>query len=333
MYLEFYGLAEKPFNMTPDPRFLFLTEGHREALAQLLYAVRERRGFMVLTGEAGTGKTTLLQTLLRRLDGDTAVAYVNNTALTFDEIVEYALADLGVEVAGSSRARRLLALNRFLIERVRAGQNTVLVIDEAHNLDAGTLEQVRLLSNFESPTDKLLQILLVGQPELRARLARPDLRQLKQRIALRCHLPALSAGQTRDYIRTRLSVAGAPDRRLFSDVAVERIAAASGGIPRLVNAICDHCLLIGYSEQTRQIDERITRRAVAYLDDDATPERESTAPSRRPRLAWAAGAAVATGVALAVALASGVSDIDTVVTSAAAHVHALADSALLLLRK
>jgi general secretion pathway protein A len=328
MYLPFYGLRERPFNVTPDPRFLCLTESHREALAQLIYAVHERKGFLVLTGEAGTGKTTLLQTLLRRLDPDTAVAYVYTSTLTFDEIVEYALADFGIAVPGESRARRLFALNHFLIERQRAGQNTVLVIDEAHNLDATTLEQVRLLSNFESPTDKLLKILLVGQPELRARLARPDLRQLRQRIALRCHLQPLTPGQTREYIRTRLRVAGAPDPALFGDDAVARIAAASSGIPRLVNALCDHCLVIGYGEQVRRIDARLAARAVAYLDDgdgDARP-----AP-RAHAVRWLVGAAATAAVLAGLGLAT--SDPDTLITAAAAQVHALADSARLLLRK
>ena len=170
MYLSFYGLEEHPFTATPDPRFLFLTPSHREALAQLMYGVQENKGFIVLTGEVGTGKTTLLQTLLKRLDATTAVAYIYNSTLPFEEMLEYMLADFGIAKPGESRAQRLFALNNFLIERRRAGQNTVLLIDEAQNLDVPTLEQVRLLSNFESPTEKLLQILLVGQPELKVKL-------------------------------------------------------------------------------------------------------------------------------------------------------------------
>ena len=152
MYLEFYGLTEKPFNATPDPKFLYLTPGHREALAQLVYGVEEQKGFLVLTGEVGTGKTTLIQTLLQKLDSNTAVAYVFNSSLTFDEILEYALQDYGIKVEGS-RVQRLIALNTYLIVRRRAGQNTVLILDEAQNLEPDTLEQVRLLSNFESPTE------------------------------------------------------------------------------------------------------------------------------------------------------------------------------------
>src|SRR5262249_47641804 len=183
MYLSFYGLREKPFNPTPDPRFLFFSPAHKEAMAQLEYGVRERRGFLMLTGEIGTGKTTLLRALLARLDDDTASAFVFNSTLGFDEILEYVMEDLGMPAPGASRVQRLVALNHFLTDRVRRGLNTVLIIDEAQNLDVSSLECVRLLSNFETTTEKLLQILLVGQPELRDKLQRPELRQLKQRIA------------------------------------------------------------------------------------------------------------------------------------------------------
>ena len=208
MYLTFYGFKEKPFNPTPDPRFLYMTPGHREALAQLQYGVQERKGFIVLTGNVGTGKTTLLHALLQRLDGQTEVAFVFNSALSFNGILEYALQDLGVPKTGESRAQRLIGLNNFLIERERAGQNTILILDEAQNLDAATLEQVRLLSNFETPKNKLLQILLVGQPELQAKLQLPELRQLKQRVGLRCRISPLTLPEVRGYLRTRLRIAG-----------------------------------------------------------------------------------------------------------------------------
>src|SRR2546429_8839222 len=197
MYLTFYGLNEKPFNATPDPKFLYLTPGHREALAQLVYSVRENRGFLVLTGEVGTGKTTLLQAFLRRLDGKASVAYVFNSMMSFEGLLEYMLEELGVPPPPSSPAQRLLALRRFMLDRRRAGQNTVLILDEAQNLDPATLERIRMLSNLETPTEKLLQILLVGQPELRAKLNRPELRQLQQRIELRCSLPPLRSEERR----------------------------------------------------------------------------------------------------------------------------------------
>ncbi len=280
MYLSFYGLAAKPFNTTPDPKFLYLTPGHREALAQLTYGVTENRGFIVLTGEVGTGKTTLLQALLQRLDGNTAVAFLTNSKLPFDGLLEYMLEDFGINKAGESRAHRFFALNNFLIERRRAGQNSVLILDEAHNLTVDTLEEVRLLSNFETPSEKLLQILLVGQPELKAKLAAPELRQLKQRIGLRCSITPLTPEEVREYIRTRLRTAGARDRGLFTDRAVSRVAEYTGGIPRLVNIVCDHCLLIGYADQTRRIEPETVEQAIEYLEEGQRPR------PRRRVLRW-----------------------------------------------
>ncbi|HEV8441355.1 MAG TPA: AAA family ATPase [Methylomirabilota bacterium] len=291
MYLSFHGLKEKPFNATPDPKFLYLTPAHREALAQLIYGVQENKGFIVLTGEVGTGKTTLLHTLLRRLDGNTAVAFITNSTLPFDDVVAYMLEDFGVTKAGSSRVERLVALNQFLIERRRSGQNTVLILDEAQNLTPETLEQVRLLSNFETPTDKLVQILLVGQPELRAKLQLPELRQLKQRIGLRCHIRPLTLEEIHDYIRSRLRVAGGPDLRLFSDRAVARIAEYSGGIPRLINIVCDHCLLIGYVGQKRKIERELVEQAIEYLEEGRRPTQARGIHWRPPMapLRWVLG--------------------------------------------
>ena len=304
MYLRFFGLNEKPFSTTPDPKFLYLTPGHREALAQLVYGVHENTGFIVLTGEVGTGKTTLLQTLMQRLDGTTAVAFVFNPMLPFGELLEYMLEDFGVAKAGDSEARRLIALNNFLIERRRVGQRAVLILDEAQNLKVPTLEQIRLLSNFETPTDKLLQILLVGQPELQAKLRLPELRQLRQRIGLRCSIPGLMPTETREYIRTRLRVAGARDLGLFTDRAIQRISDYAGGIPRVVNIVCDHCLVIGYGDQTRRIDADIVERAVEYLEE-GTPARSRGTRARGARRGpagawtWAAGLLVIGGAGVA----------------------------------
>jgi general secretion pathway protein A len=266
VYLDFYGLKEKPFNTTPDPRFLYPTRAHREALAQLNYAVRERKGFMVLTGDVGTGKTTLLQALLQRLDGRTAVAFVVNSSLGFDGLLEYVLEDFGIAKGEASRAQRLIALNAFLIERQRAGQKAVVIIDEAQNLDPPTLEQIRLLSNFETTGEKLLQIILVGQPELRERLQLPELRQLRQRVALRTDLPPLARDEVREYIRFRLRAAGYRDPLLFSVRAAARVAAYSRGIPRVVNLVCDHALVTGYAERRRRIDVDLVDQAIAYLE-------------------------------------------------------------------
>jgi len=279
--LAFFGLRQRPFNPTPDPAFLYASPGHQEGLAHLLYGVQEHKGFILLTGEVGTGKTTLLRTLLSRLDGNTASAFVFDTTLPFEGLLEYILEDFGIAKPGESHAQRLFALNNFLIERQRAGQNTVLVLDEAQNLDVRALEQIRLLSNFETHTDKLLQIVLAGQPEVLDKLDRPELRQLKQRISLRCRILPLTADQTRDYIRTRLRIAGATNPGLFSDVAITRIAEYSGGIPRLINTLCDHCLLIGYADQIRRIDRKIVEEAIVWAEEDSTNTLNDHPPRRR----------------------------------------------------
>jgi general secretion pathway protein A len=283
VYLDFYGLREKPFNTTPDPRFLHLTAGHREALAQLTYGIREQKGFIVLTGEAGTGKTTLLRAVLEQLGDSTATAYVFNSTLSFDGILEYVLDDLGAKRLGDSRAQLLASLNHFLIERRRADQTTVLVLDEAQNFQPAMLEHIRLLSNFETTTQKLLQIVLVGQPELRAKLALRELRQLKQRVALQCRIDPLGSQEVRDYIRTRLRVAGARIPDLFADDAVGHLVEHAGGIPRVVNVLADHCLLIGYADQQRRIDRRIVEQAIAYVDGGApAPAAPAPTPAKPP---------------------------------------------------
>jgi hypothetical protein len=197
-----------------------------------------------------------------------------NTALPFDGIVEYILEDLGIAKPEESPARRLTALNNFLVERERAGQNTTLIIDEAQNLDTATLEQVSLLSNFESTTSTRLQIVFVGPPELEAKLNHPDLRHLQERVSLRCQIPPLGAKEADQYIRGRLQVAGAPDVALFNERAIDRITQYSGGIPRVINILGDHCLLFGYADQKRRIDRHIVNQAIAYLEQDAHPPRE-----------------------------------------------------------
>jgi len=301
MYLTFYGLSEKPFNATPDPKFLYMSPGHREALAQLVYGTQERKGFIVLTGKVGTGKTTLLHALRQRLGDQSAIAFVVNSTLPFDELLEYILEDLGISKRGESRAQRLIALNNYLIERERAGQNTVLVVDEAQNLDAATLEQIRLLSNFETPTSKLLQILLAGQPELKTKLNLPELQQLKQRVGLRCHIPSLTSEEIRSYIRTRLRIAGGRDLNLFSEPAVDQISAYSGGIPRLINTVCDHCLLFGYADQKRRIDRQVVYRAIEYLEEGTRPQKKGLRRASSSRRARWSLATLAAAVVCAVA--------------------------------
>lgn len=265
MYLKFFELNDKPFELTPNPKFLFLTPGHREALAQLTYGIQEQKGFILMTGEVGTGKTTLLRTLVERMGKHIETAFILNSTLPFDELLEYALADFGVPDPRGTRAQRLIALNQYLIEQHRASRNTILIIDEAQNLSVETLEQIRLLSNFETSTGKLLHIILSGQPELHAKLQLPELRQLKQRIGLRCVLRPMTPEQVDQYIASHLRVSGAR-RPLFTPAAIRRIAEYSNGIPRVVNMVCDHCLLVGYAEQIADIDADIVKRAVEYLE-------------------------------------------------------------------
>jgi len=285
IYLSFYGFEREPFGVTPDPDFLFMTPGHREALAQLLYGIHERKGFILLTAEVGMGKTTLLQALRNQLDSTTALAYVSNSMLPFQGILEYMLEEFEIEKPGESHAQRLVALQTFLLERHRAGQNTVLILDEAQNLYPQTLEQIRLLSNFETTKEKILQIVLVGQPELQSRLEMPEMRQLKQRIGMMCAIPPMTSAGARNYIRTRLRMAGAPDTGLFTDDALSRIADYAGGIPRVVNTVCDHCLLIGYADQTRRIDPGIVEQAITYFQsgDRPSPRRRASRRTTRRR--------------------------------------------------
>jgi general secretion pathway protein A len=322
IYLDFYGFEREPFGVTPDPDFLFMTPGHREALAQLLYAIRERKGFILVTAEIGMGKTTLLEALRQELDSNTAVAYVSNSLLPFSAILEYVLEEFEIEKPGErdSAAQRLVALQNFLVERHRAGQNTVLILDEAQNLYPQTLEQIRLLSNFETTKEKILQIVLVGQPELLARLEMPELRQLKQRIGILCSIPPMTRSGTRNYIRTRLRMAGTRDLGLFTEEALQRITDHAAGIPRVVNTICDHCLLIGYADQTRRIDADIVEQAISYLEAGARPRlrrrgsasraRARTRPNRLNPLRWGL-------VGMSAALVSGA------VATAIVHPHVL----------
>jgi len=296
MYLSFYGLREAPFAPTPDPKFLFQSARHREALAQLIYGVRERKGFIVLTGEIGTGKTTLLRTLLERLDASTPVAYVHNSALGIEGLLEYILQDWGVKSTATTHAQRLFELNEFLIDQHKQGASPVLVIDEAQNLSVPTLEAVRLLSNFETTSQKLMQILLVGQPELRDKLNLPELRQLKQRIGLRCHIAPLGPEETRQYIRHRLRIAGATDAGIFSDAAIQKISEYSQGTPRVINIVCDHCLLSGYADSKRRIDAGIVQEAIEYLEEGERREwkkRRSVSLVPSNGALWAARSGVA----------------------------------------
>jgi general secretion pathway protein A len=248
----------------------------------------------------GTGKTTLLQALRRELDANTAVAFVSNSMLPFQGIMEYMLEEFEIAKPGESHAQRLVTLQNFLVERHRAGQNTVLILDEAQNLYPQTLEQIRLLSNFETTTEKILQILLVGQPELKMKLELPEMRQLGQRIGMRATIPPLTRAGTRNYIRTRLRLAGCDDASILTDEAITRIAEYARGIPRIINTLCDHSLLIGYADQTRRVGPEIVSEAIHYLEAGLRPRRNarrSRAMVRMTSAQWALTGVVAALVA------------------------------------
>src|SRR4030066_1421406 len=248
MYEQFYGLRESPFNVTPNPEYLFLSENHKEALAQLLYGVREKQGFIVITGEVGTGKTTLIHYLLDKMDGNshTKTAFLFNPKLTVNDFIQYILRDLGVRVQGQTKGEYLHHLHRYLLNVYRKDERVVLIVDEALGLNPELLEEIRLLSNLETSRSKLLQIVLVGQPELDRTLAQPEFRQLRQRINLRYYLPPLSEKETKDYIEKRLRIAGAKGP-IFTEKAIKEVYRRSGGIPRLINILCDNALLNGYA--------------------------------------------------------------------------------------
>jgi general secretion pathway protein A len=267
MYAQAFGLVREPFSMTPDPGALFMTEPHREALAGLTYAILTHKGFVVLTGDAGTGKTTLLAHVLDSLPSKEIVSSVIlNPLLTPAEFLEMALIDFGVTDVPASKAQRLIALQHLLMKVREKRRTAVLVIDEAHKLSPELLEEVRLLSDFELPDDKLLQIVLSGQNELGPLLNREDLRQLKQRIAVRVPIRALSAEETARYIQHRWRHAGGASAAPFDAEAVELVAAASRGIPRLVNALCDNALLLAFADGLKSVTARQVREAARDLD-------------------------------------------------------------------
>jgi general secretion pathway protein A len=261
MYKAYFNLTRNPFELTPDPAFLFSTKRHNEALAALYYGVRRHKGFVVVTGEVGTGKTLLLRCLLQLLkqSTDIAYAYLFNSLLSPIEFLQYILADFGLAVSGKNKSELLFDLSQFLISRGSKKLTTVLIIDEAHHLSAEILEEVRLLTNLETTEDKLLQIVLVGQPELDMKLDSVRLRQLKQRIALRAHLDALDENETRGYIERRLQIAGRGDQAiaLFTVPTIAAVYRHSKGFPRLINTICENALITAYARQIQSVTPEI----------------------------------------------------------------------------
>jgi general secretion pathway protein A len=282
MYLQHFGLLRAPFEMTPDPAFLYLGEAHQEGLATLVYGVRARKGFVMLTGEVGTGKTTLLHALLSQLDPKTMAAFVFNPRLEALDFFRLVFEELGIETPCSTKGEYLIALNKFLIDRLERDEPTLLIVDEAQNLSSDMLEEIRLLSNLETPTTKLIQIMLVGQPELEEKLARNELRQLRQRIVLRFRLRPFEADETEHYVQERLRLAGYTGKGLFKRGALTRLYELTGGVPRLINAVCDGALLLAYGRgqvliDTAAIDE--VARDLSLIDQ---PTRAGTVPAPTP---------------------------------------------------
>jgi len=263
VYLDFYGLKRRPFDMTPDPLFFFPSQKHTEALASLTYTLTEKRGFVVITGEIGSGKTTVCRTLLQRLDPAAKVAMVTNTILTPKQLLEAVCTEFRLPTEKHTKVSLLSMLDRFLAEQHDAGNTVVLILDEAQNLSLKALEEIRLISNMETDTLKLIQIMFLGQPELRDKINRPELEQLRQRISLRYHLRSLDKDEVRLYIEHRLRIAGDETQVKFTKGALDSLYEFSRGIPRLINVVCDQALLTGYLRETKKLDQTIIEEIAA----------------------------------------------------------------------
>ncbi|HKE22761.1 MAG TPA: AAA family ATPase [Bryobacteraceae bacterium] len=275
MYNAFFGFTQNPFNMSPDPSFLFRSQQHEEALANLIYGVQSRKGFIVLTGEVGTGKTTMLECLRDFLHSQQiAFASLFNSRLSEEQFFELLSYDLDLRCNRHSKTEVLLSLNNFLMERMAAGRTTVLIVDEAHNLDWEVLEEIRLLGNLETRRGKLLQIILAGQQELDRKLEQPEYRQLKQRIALRCVLRGFDVPETAAYIESRMARAGLKEQTIFPPELIEEIHYRSQGIPRLINGICDNLLLTSFAMENHT--------ATVEMLDEVTADMRLDYPGKRP---------------------------------------------------
>mgnify|MGYP001572553088 CR=1 FL=1 len=267
MYESYFGLTENPFALSPDPRYMYLSPQHSETLNCLLYGIHGKKGFMAVTGGIGTGKTTLCRFLLSELDNSVKTALIFNTSLSDVELLKTVNQEFGVRI-GSGRGtkkRYIDALNDFLLRNFSDGKNAVLIIDEAQNLSHGAMEQIRMLSNLETASEKLLQIVLLGQPELLDTLAAPSLRQLNERITVRCALKKLGRADVRRYIEHRISKTSGNADEIFSAAGYHAVYRASGGIPRRINAICDRALLVAYGKDTKRVGRRTVREAIADL--------------------------------------------------------------------
>ena len=267
MYKEFFGLRANPFNVNPDPRYLFLTRHTEEALACLTYGIQSRKGFVLLTGEVGTGKTTLINKLLEWLRlQQVATAFVFNSRMNVPQFLDYMMTDFGIPCESRSKSQILLRLYNWLLDRYRAGETAVLIVDEAQNLSDEVLEEIRMLTNLETFTEKLLQIVLVGQPELEQKLKQPQLRQLRQRLTLRAKTHPLSLEETKAYILQRLRIAGSNGQQVFDPEALQAVHRYSSGIPRVVNLVCEHCLVSAFVDQQKTIGVNVVETVARDFD-------------------------------------------------------------------
>ncbi len=262
MYEKYYGFNDKPFNLTPDSKFFYASAKHEEALNCLLLAISERNGFVVITGEIGSGKTTVCRTLINKLDPTTKVALVLNTHLGKKELLTTILEDLGIEYRSTSKTHLLSALNKYLIKQASNDVNVVLIIDEAQNLTPSVIEEIRMLSNLETEKEKLIQIILMGQPELKKKLVMPKLEQFRQRVVFHYHLDPLTAAETRNYIKHRLKKAGNEEADIFKDDAIDEIYKYSKGVPRLINLMCHNALISGLVHEAHKINKDIVLEAI-----------------------------------------------------------------------
>lgn len=275
MYKKFYNFTEKPFNATPDSKFFFASNKHTEALNSLIYAINERKGFIVITGEIGAGKTTVsrtLQALLSNIDRETKIALITNTHITQKELIEEILDELNVEYVPGGKRKLIKQLNKFLIEQLAMNIKVVVIIDEAQNLTPKVLEEIRMLSNLETEKEKLIQIILMGQPQLKAKLHHPKLEQFKQRIAVNYHLASLTKEETHEYVKHRIKLVSAENLLIFSPEAIDAIFSHSHGIPRIINLICDSALLTGYIVDTKIITPSIIHEVVKEREIGHKPD-------------------------------------------------------------
>ncbi len=277
MYTSFYNFTEKPFNLTPDPKFLYYTPSHREALASMIYGINERRGFVCITGEVGTGKTTLIYTLLNNLNEKVKTAFVYHTTATFEQLLGYILMDLNVKTTKEDKMILVQQLNDHMVHNIARDETLAIIIDEAQNLPVSVMEELRMLSNLETCKQKLIQILLVGQPELEAKLDSQELRQLKQRIGIRRTIKPLTPDESREYINHRLNMVGSTTGQVFTSDAVALICKHAQGIPRMINILCDNAFLIGYSLSKEKITGKIIGEVIRDLDGD-TEKKPAPAP-------------------------------------------------------